>query len=528
MSVIPKTIQVQKGASTPKFNLKGSTTSFRPARSNLNNVMIQFFEWNVPADQKHWKRLEEEAPKLAKLGIHGVWIPPACKGGGPQDVGYGIYDLWDLGEFDQKGTVPTKYGTLDELKSAIAACKKEGIQVYFDAVLNHKMNGDELETFKVVEVDPNNRTQDISGAYDIRSYTKFDFPGRNNKYSEFKWNFNHFTGVDYAEGSDKKAIYRILGENKGWSLGVDGENSNYDFLMGCDVDYSHPDVQEETKKWAIWVIKELGLSGFRYDALKHIDAPFIKELADYIKTTTGNYKFFGVGEYWKPDLGALNHYLDDTNYAISLFDVPLHFNFYAASKDGKGYDIRKIFDDSLVRDHPIQAVTFVDNHDSQPGEALDSWVEDWFKPLAYSIILLRAEGYPCIFYGDFYGISGEHSVPPKADPLTKLLLARKLYAYGDENDYFDHDSTVGWVRRGDATASQETQKKGCAVVLCTSEGGDKRMFVGEENKGQSWIDLMGYQTDPVVIGDDGFGDFRAHGGSVSVWAFADEPLSGSL
>ncbi|PRP87495.1 cytoplasmic alpha-amylase [Planoprotostelium fungivorum] len=510
----------------PKRSLKKTSTrtEFRKARSNVNNVMIQFFEWNVPADQKHWKRLVEEAPRLANLGVHGVWIPPPTKGGSQYDVGYGVYDIWDLGEFDQKGTVNTKYGSKAELLEAIKACKENNIQVYLDAVLNHKMNGDELELFKVVEVDPDNRTNPVSDAYDIRSYTAFNFPGRNNQYSEFKWNFNHFTGVDYAEGQDKYAIYQILGENKGWALGVDSEHSNYDFLMGCDIDYSHPDVVEETKKWAIWVIKELGLSGFRYDALKHIDAPFIKDLVQHIKKETGNNSFFGVGEYWKPDLGALNHYLDDVDWDLSLFDVPLHFNFAAASKDGHNYDMRAIFDGTLVRDHPMQAVTFVDNHDSQPGQALDSWVEDWFKPLAYAIILLRSEGYPCLFYGDLYGISDPTPVEAKSDPLSKLLQARKLYAYGDEDDYFDHPSTVGWVRRGEAESSTPSKKSGCAVVLCASEAGDKRMYVGEGTSGQVWIDLMGYVQESVTIDDEGFGTFKAHGGSVSVWGIAEEPL----
>ena len=50
------------------------------------------------------------------------------------------------------------------------------------------------------------------------------------------------------------------------------------------------------------------------------------------------------------------------------------------------------------------AVTFVDNHDSEPGQALESFIEDWFKPLAYALILLRKEGLPCVFYGDYYGI----------------------------------------------------------------------------------------------------------------------------
>ena len=59
-----------------------------------------------------------------------MWLPPAYKGqAGVKDVGYGVYDTYDLGEFDQKGTVPTKYGTKDEYLAAVAALKAAGIDV---------------------------------------------------------------------------------------------------------------------------------------------------------------------------------------------------------------------------------------------------------------------------------------------------------------------------------------------------------------------------------------------------------------
>ena len=66
-----------------------------------NYAMIQYFEWYLLADKKHWDRLGADAGHLSSLGISGVWIPPCCKATSDQDVGYGIYDLYDLGEFDQ-------------------------------------------------------------------------------------------------------------------------------------------------------------------------------------------------------------------------------------------------------------------------------------------------------------------------------------------------------------------------------------------------------------------------------------------
>ena len=81
-----------------------------------NGVMMQYFEWNLPNDGNLWKQLKEDASHLHEIGVTAVWIPPAYKADEQQDEGYATYDLYDLGEFDQKGTIRTKYGTKEELK----------------------------------------------------------------------------------------------------------------------------------------------------------------------------------------------------------------------------------------------------------------------------------------------------------------------------------------------------------------------------------------------------------------------------
>ena len=114
-------------------------------------------------------------------------------------------------------------------------------------------------------------------------------------------------------------------------------------------------------------------------------------------------RLFAVGEYWSYEVEALHHFIKVTGGDVALFDAPLHYNFCEAGKSGNSYDMRTIFDNSLVQDQPALAVTLVENHDSQPLQSLESVVEAWFKPLAYALILLRQGGYPCIFYADYYG-----------------------------------------------------------------------------------------------------------------------------
>jgi alpha-amylase len=69
--------------------------------------------------------------------------------------------------------------------------------------------------------------------------TRFDFPGRGDQYSQFKWNFNHFTGVDYDKKTESSGIFRIEGDNKYWAENVDKERGSYDYLMVCSTREFH-------------------------------------------------------------------------------------------------------------------------------------------------------------------------------------------------------------------------------------------------------------------------------------------------
>lgn len=476
-----------------------------------NGILFQAFEWYLPDDGDYYKDMLLKLDELKEIGVTAIWLPPSYKATGTNDTGYGPYDIFDLGEFDQKGSIRTKYGTKEELKKLISEIHKREINIYADVVLNHKAGADRAEKFMAVMVDENDRTREISEAKEIEGWTGFDFPGRGDKYSDFKWNYNHFTGVDYDNISETKGIYRILGENKGWSLGVSNEYGNFDYLMFSDIDLAHPDVVEELKNWAIWFIDELGIDGFRIDAVKHMDEVFIEDFVNHVRANKEE-EFYMLGEYWVNDLGENNSFLDNINYKSDLFDVGLHFNLYNASKIGSEYDLRQIFDNTIVNTHPALAVTFVDNHDSQFGESLESSIEPWFKEIAYGLILLRKDGYPCVFYGDYYGTNGEYSQPGYKEKIDTLTKIRKNIAHGNQDDYFESPSSIGWVRHGD----KEHPHK-CAVIISIKDMDTIRMSLGEEYSGKTYIDYTGNNECKVTIDDEGFGDFMVSPGSISVW-----------
>ena len=476
-----------------------------------NLTLIQYFEWYLPEDGTHWRRCSAQAKNLAKLGINMAWLPPAYKGnGGANDVGYAVYDTYDLGEFNQKGSVETKYGNREDYLKCIHDLQSSGICVLADIVLNHRIGADDCETIKATEIAGTNRYKSLSseGTKDVTVWTKFNFDERRGKYSNFKWNWTHFDGTDWDDITKQNILLRFYG--KTWDDDVDSENGNYDYLMGVDLDMSHPEVLAEMDRWGKWYLDTTNIDGMRLDAVKHIDADFFSKWLTDMRAHKGS-NFFAVGEYWTPKLENLLSYLDKSKKCMSLFDVPLHFHFHEISNANGNYDMASIYKNTLVHKDAWHAVTFVDNHDTQPGQALQSYVSSWFKPLAYSLILLNQHGLPCVFYGDLYGIPHD-GLDPVAE-LPKLIYLRKIAAYGDQHDYFDHPNIVGFTREGDS----EHPNSGLAVLISDNIGGEKKMYIGKHFARKTLYNIFGKSLETTIVDTNGYGIFNVDGGYMSVW-----------
>lgn len=496
---------------------KSNSSNNVPSTTQVNGTMMQYFHWYYPGGGTLWTEVAANAEDLAEMGITALWLPPAYKAaGGSSDVGYGVYDMYDLGEFNQQGTIATKYGTKAQYLTAINTAHQNGIHVYGDVVFNHRGGADSTEEVTAVRVYSNNRNNEYGSNVQIDAWTKFDFPGRNNAYSTFKWRWYHFDGVDWAQNLSENTIFKFRGEGKSWDTEVDTENGNYDYLMYADLDMDHPEVVAELKDWAEWYVDFTGVDGFRLDAVKHIKFGFFNDWLTHIRTQTGE-ELFSVGEYWNYEISKLNNFITKTSGCMSLFDAPLHLNFYEASRSNGNYDMGAILNGTLMNGNPTKAVTIVENHDTQPLQALESPVDGWFKPLAYAVILLRQEGYPCVFYADLYGASytdkGQNVSMGAVSKLDKLIQARKLFAYGTQHSYLDHSDVIGWTREG----VSDIANSGCAVVMTDKNGGSKSMYVGTNFSGEQFYDYLGNRTDKITINASGFGNFPVNGGSVSVW-----------
>lgn len=485
-----------------------------------NGVIFQFFHWYHEGDL--WNEFTEKAENLSQLGISAVWFPPANKCElGLEGRGYDIYDGYDLGEFNQKGTVRTRYGTKNEYLKAIEKAHENGISVYADIVLNHRMGADEKEKVTVHRVDEEDRTKIVSEPFQADAATRYTFPGRNEMYSDFKWNYQCFSGIDTVETEDKKltGIFKIHNDSgTEWNEMASHQFGNYDYLMGADIEYRNPEVVQEMKNWIKWYIETTHADGLRLDALKHISSDFLEEFISYIKQEI-NENMYVMGEFWKDESRKISDFSHRMNDLISLFDAPLHYNFFNASKEKGDYDLRNIWKDTFSEDRPFFSVSFVENHDTQPLQGLESSVEDWFKPLAYAVILLSDKAYPCLFYADFYGAEytdikdgkEQKIVIPKVKILPKLLEARQNFAIGKQTDYFDDKNCVAWTRIGNVPNST------CVVVLSNTHSNRKEIDLGRNYAKKLFKDFLGHRTEIIECDENGKGIFTVNAESVSVW-----------
>ena len=448
----------------------------------VNGVMMQGFYWDTPISTPAgtwWQNLGGKATELSQAGITAVWLPPAYKGGSQSDVGYGVYDRYDLGEFNQKGTVATRYGTIGQLQSAIGALHGQGVQVYEDMVMNHLTWADAQEN-----VNGNN------------VYTRFDYTGRNNTYSAYKWSSANFTGTQQAPNN---GWYQW----KAYDFQPYANNDAYDNLLGSEVQYNNNAANvNETIGWGNWITTKLSLDGYRLDATKHIYTPFVNQWLDAVKGTSGR---FAVSEAWFRNLADMNNYAAATGGRTSLFDVPLHYLFTDMSNGNGAWDMRGLQFAGFTEANGALSVSFVDNHDTdQTGGALFSPITN-LKMLAYAYILTRDKGYPCVFYRDYY----EYGLGAQ---IKKLIAIRKANGYGTAAEYTStNDANLyAYSRAGDAT------HKGLLMLL--NDGGSAASKgITTPFPNASLTDATGNNGGTITTNASGYAVFPVGARSYAVW-----------
>lgn len=259
--------------------------------------MLQIFNVN-------WSELVQRMPEIAEAGYDSLWLPPPAKAGSVFSVGYDLFDPFDLGDLNQRGTVATKYGSKAQLMQVIQTAHRFGIRVYLDNIVNHR-------GFDVPRYNANTPTnlypglapqdfhlQTVSGGYYVNWPDITDF--------NTIWNIQNqpLSGLlDLANepGSVNLNFGPTMGSttSKISYLRQPGNNSYYmDPALPSIGGPWHPfngshgipvveDVNAYLMRSVMWILNETKCDGFRLDAVKHVPSGFFGDTSDTPNGYTG-------------------------------------------------------------------------------------------------------------------------------------------------------------------------------------------------------------------------------------------------
>lgn len=344
-------------------------------------VIMQAFYWDCPKiegkEYQWWNHVKGQVSSLKAAGFTALWLPPACKAANIAGIsmGYDPYDFYDLGDINQRGSKKTWFGSKDELLSLIQTAHKSGVDVYADIVINHNSGGD---------------AEELNPIDQCRRWTKFT-----PKSGKFTRDYTCFHPSPY--------------EN--WDQETFGDMP--------DLCHRNPYVYTQVIEYARWLLEEIGFDGFRYDCVKGYGGWMVRAIQELRALRNGKpIRPFGVGECWDCDR-KIDDWLDETNAwsdnRAGAFDFPLRERLKDLC-DAYGYSLRNLADGgTLMKDRPTEAVTFVENHDIVRNNPI---VND--KMLAYAFILTH-EGYPCVFWQDYYCRNGLEGVLNSCDKIRRLF-----------------------------------------------------------------------------------------------------------
>ncbi len=287
------------------------------------------------------------------LGVTGLWLMPIMQS--PSYHGYDVTDYY---------TVEEDYGTNADFKRLMEEAHKRGIVVIIDLVLNH--TSAQHPWFKAAQ-DPNSEWR-----------------------SWYLWNETGGTGWHRAPGG-------------GYYFGLFWDQMP-------DLNYNNPDVTTEMHNVIRYWLEEMGVDGFRLDAIKHLieegatteNTPatltWFEGFYDFYKSV--NPHAFTVAEVWSP-----THIV--AQYTGEKVDVCFEFDLAevmrSAAFRGTPTGLLMAQENVIAAYPPGQYATFLANHDQTRTRS--TLMNDEQAKVAASL-QLTFSGIPFIYYGEEIGMQG--------------------------------------------------------------------------------------------------------------------------
>ncbi|MBV7334199.1 alpha-amylase [Chloroflexi bacterium TSY] len=295
------------------------------------------------------------------LGITGIWLMPIMES--PSYHGYDVADYYKI---------DPDYGSNEDFRLLIEEAHRRGIRVIVDLVLNHTST----------------RHPWFQAATDLESENR-----------------------DWYIWVEENPLYLGPWRQKVWHRSFG--HYYYGLFWGGmpDLNYENPAVTAQMYDVTRFWLEEMGVDGFRLDAIKHLiedgqiqenteaTHAWLEDFYRYYKTIKPN--ALTVGEAWTSTAQVLDYTGDEVDIA---FQFDLAEKILNASEYGARSLIQKELD-GIVESYPSgQYATFITNHDQ--NRIMSQLNQNVGVAKVAASILLTAPGVPFLYYGEEIGMTG--------------------------------------------------------------------------------------------------------------------------
>jgi alpha-amylase len=363
------------------------------------------FDDGTPDTPWWYDVIASKAQSLAGWGFTDALFPQPCKtqsGAYRTGDGYGVYDQYDIGSKNQCGGIPTRFGSAEQLRRAIAVCRANGINVLIDHVM-HQLSG---------------------GKGDVYNYLGADGKTLNGRFPKFKSCFRGSPSKGYVP--EDAAIPDIPND---FSFG-----SEFEYDNGIPKNYNRDGMMAATE----WLFATLGVQGARIDDTKGMSLNFQKYFFNHDSL---NGKFF-FGEYASGNRNDTEWWVNQVDRIPSAADFDIHYNvIQPICNNATHYNMHGMKGRGMNAIDPMKSVTFVESMDSDTN-GFATVIFD--KILGYAILLTQ-EGLPQVYIRDYlkevdcYGLQEE---------INKLCWVHAVLAHGSTEYRYGDNSMVVYERVG--------------------------------------------------------------------------------
>lgn len=297
------------------------------------------------------------------LGVQGIWLSPIFS-----SPTYHKYDAKDYYSIDWR------FGTESTLKQLIDLCHERNVKIILDLAINHTSSQNEwfLQFKKARE------TGDV-----------------NNKY------YNYYSCVTATEKKSGVTYQKIAGVDCYYECNFSGDMP--------ELNFDNPAVREEMLNVAKYYL-DLGIDGFRFDAIKYIYFGETKRSIEFWEWYMSELRAYSpeiycVGECWSAESEVLQYYgsMNCFNFTTSGAESV----FISSAKGGSisnylGY-IESYQERVKAANSEGMPISFLSNHDMD--RIAGTFILESQMRMAANLYLL-SPGSPVIYYGEEIGIRG--------------------------------------------------------------------------------------------------------------------------